>query len=112
MRTAALLVALLLAGCLGSGAAIKISHDGLATADKRVSAPCEAGAELRIREASIEQGTVRIEVTDGDGGIRYDRTFAPGDSGETLPLTGAAGDWTLTLEGRFSGTVSAMLRCD
>ena len=127
MRTLLLLISLaaLLAGCANNASTdsdshgtASVSYNGNEVGTDDDSADCDDDATL-TGTGSIDQGSIKVTVTDGNGAEQYSHEFDGDVTGDAEHMDGHEGQWTLTVVrssgalvvGDFDGSYSFTLAC-
>lgn len=104
------LLVVALAGCSASNGpggqsaegAGHLAYNGASTGEHQTKVDCDGGATLRW-SGNLASGQVDVRVLDGDGVQKFSILYSKmGQSSDTKPVSGAAGDWTLTAERKGS----------
>lgn len=116
-------VSLAFAGCIGKDnqietKAFNLAYDGSQSGNHESIGTCDSEGTL-TGHGSIQDGNVRIQVRDGSGNTRFDKTFTEDFTIETQHTTGASGNWKISgeragndlLGDQFKGNYSITARC-
>lgn len=126
MTRTLLLLALLataLSGCAGDSGTqshdvATVSYDGNEPGSEDDSGDCDDDATL-VGTGSIDDGSITVTVTDGNGAEQYSETFDGDVDADAERMDGASGEWTLSVTrlgdsligGDFDGSFSFTLSC-
>jgi len=105
------LAAAVLAGCVGNS--VSIAGQGYAAGTKTKTLQCAAG-HGNLAFGVQGAGKMAISVTDGSGATIYsDGGVGAGQDGQSQPLSGKAGTWTLKVSTGFgfSGQYAITMSC-
>ena len=100
-----LLATLLLSGCSASNgpggqsarADGSLAYNGSATGSDSDDFECDGTGSIHIG-ANLGSGKISVRLRDGAGTTAYQQTVeSPGQDAESSPVSGAAGQWTLTV---------------
>lgn len=111
----------LLAGCADNASAhgaasLDFNGTGMGTHDD--SAECDDDGTV-TGTGNVDDGTLHVTVTDGDGKVQFDETYDGGVDASAEHMDGASGTWTLTatrvgddlLGDEFKGQYEFTLAC-
>ncbi|MES2155145.1 MAG: hypothetical protein V4510_08430 [bacterium] len=109
LRTFAPTLALVaLAGCVfgggDSGGAADVSYDGTDNGTHSETARCNSDGTL-TGSGKIDNGQVRITVTDGSGNQMFSNTYSSSFDAGAESMHGASGGWTVQAVRSGSGLV-------
>jgi hypothetical protein len=107
---AALVAALLLAGCMGNS--VTVSGQGYRSGAETRSLECGTDGTLAMGSQGI--GRLSVSVTDGDGNTIFQREYSGGgQDGQAQTLRGLPGTWTLRVSTGlgYSGQWGVTLSC-
>jgi hypothetical protein len=110
-------------GCLGKNNEIEatsfnLAYDGSQPGSHETVGACDSEGTL-AGNGAITDGSVRIQVRDGSGNTRFDKTYNQDFTIPSQPISGASGDWKITgervgndlLGDSFKGSYSITERC-
>lgn len=120
----AVTLSMALAGCLGADNQIEaksfnLAYDGSESGDHEAMGACDSEGTL-AGSGTIHDGSVRIQMRDGSGNVRFEQTYSGDFTIESQALSGASGTWKMSgarigndalLGDQFQGSYSITVRC-
>ncbi|HUR69426.1 MAG TPA: hypothetical protein VM370_09285 [Candidatus Thermoplasmatota archaeon] len=119
----ALVCVTLLAGCIGAKGevetkSINLAYDGDQSGSHQITGACDSEGTL-TGSGKITDGSVRVQVFDGSGNSRFDKTYTTDFTLASQEISGASGTWKITGErsgddlvgDQFQGSYTVTQRC-
>lgn len=96
---ATLLLAILVAGCMGSGelGGTTLSYDGTESGTHKETKGCDEDGRV-TGSGNVEDGQLHVKVMDGSGDELWSKTFDGNVDFDSTALSGASGEWSISAE--------------
>lgn len=120
---AILLSTFFLAGCIGKDGevearSINLAYEGSESGTHQTTGACDSEGTL-TGQGVVTDGSVRLQVLDGSGNSRFDKTYTTDFQVQTVDVAGASGTWKIIgsrtgndlVGDAFQGSYSLTQRC-